>query len=296
MAMTTQSTMTEFSKACDTFQLEHGRYPGAIPENVIADSGIGPIPPISSTENALLDLMGGYRIIGPTTAIPADWDTDFTCDPPGVVCHVLNNWEIRADRSRLGEGPLLFGKPYSPYFTPSASQVAVVKGQVLIGAAGELPDLVDAWGQPIIFLRRARPSGPLVAPDTGGSPAGVQPQFYTQGMLPYTKSLSLGEFGKDQNVLSILNTADDTADTLAQILRHPSLGSYGDAAAAQAGTAQGSYVLISAGADGIYFSTRDGPGTPEIPVIDLFATGNADDYSNPTIVKEYDDIRIFGGG
>ena len=32
LATTTQSTMSEFSKACDAFQLEHGRYPGAIPD------------------------------------------------------------------------------------------------------------------------------------------------------------------------------------------------------------------------------------------------------------------------
>ncbi len=117
MATTTVSTMTEFSKACDTFQLEHGRYPGAIPENVMADTSVGPIPPISSTENALLDLMGGYRILSPTTATPVDWDTDFACSPP-VVCHTLSpgngqgDWEIRVDINRLGEGPLLFGKPY----------------------------------------------------------------------------------------------------------------------------------------------------------------------------------------
>ncbi len=295
MATTTVSTMTEFSKACDTFQLEHGRYPGAIPENVIADTSIGPIPAISSTENALLDLMGGYRILGPTTATPVDWDTDFACSPPQVVCHTLSpgngqgDWEIRVDINRLGEGPLLFGKPYSPYFTPSESQVGIAKGQVLTGAAGELPDLLDAWGQPIIFLRRARPSGPLVAMNTMAAP---QPQFYTQGMMPYTRSTALGEFGKDQDTLSILNTADDPDATFAQILRHPSLGNFGTDIFAQAGTAQGAYILISAGPDGIYFSEQDGPGTPANPIDDI-VTG---DYDNPAIVKEYDDIRIFGGG
>ena len=59
MATTTVSTMTEFSKACDTFQLEHGRYPGVIPEDVLAATDV---PPISGTENALLDLMGGALV------------------------------------------------------------------------------------------------------------------------------------------------------------------------------------------------------------------------------------------
>jgi len=292
MAMTTQSTMTEFSKACDTFQLEHGRYPGAIPENVIAAAMPAGAPLISSTENALLDLMGGYRIkSNPINADPPGWVDDFACNPPQVICHTLGVWEIHVDINRLGEGPMLFGKPYSPYFTPSASQVGVAKGQVS-SSAYQLPDLLDAWGQPIIFLRRARPSGPLVAANT--NPDGPQPQFYTKGMLPYTMSPKLGEFGKDQMALSILNTAADQEATFAQILRHPSLGNYDNGAAdAQAGTAQGAYILISAGPDGIYFSRKDGPGTTEIPVDDIV---DDVDYQNPTIVKEYDDIRIFGGG
>ena len=292
MATTTVSTMTEFSKACDTFQLEHGRYPGAIPENVIADSSID-IPPISSTENALLDLMGGYRVMGPSnTSPPADWD-DFDPGNAGVIEHSLDggNWLIRVDINRLGEGPLLFGKPYSPYFTPSASQVGVAQGQAS-SIAAQLPDLLDAWGQPIIFVRRARPSGPLVGLDTSVSP---QPQFYTKGMLPYTTSTKLGEFGKDQLALSILNTAPGQLlqdATFAQILRHPSLGNFGTEDYAQAGTAQGAYILISAGPDGIYFSEQDGPGTTVLPVNDIVIG----QYDNPAIVKEYDDIRIFGGG
>ena len=46
LATTTLSTMTEFSKACDAFQLEHGRYPGVVPENVLADRGPSIIPPL----------------------------------------------------------------------------------------------------------------------------------------------------------------------------------------------------------------------------------------------------------
>ncbi len=303
LATTTQNTMSEFSKACEAFQLEHGRYPGAIPENVIADASLNGIPPISSTENALLDLMGGYRIkSAPTvTPDPQGWNTDYVCDPPQVICHMLNQWEIRVNINRFGEGPLLFGRPYSPYFTPSESQVGVVQGQVS-SSAFQLPDLRDAWGQPIVFVRRARPSGPLVALDTNGNALGVQPQFYTQGMLPYTTSPKLGEFGRDQTntapskgpLGSILNSAADPDATFAQILRHPSLGDIGSIPFAQAGTAQGAYILLSAGPDGIYFSAQDGPGTPADP-IDNIVDGLVE-HRNPAILKEYDDIRIFGGG
>ena len=79
---------------------------------------------------------------------------------------------------------------------------------------------------------------------------------------------------------ALIEAGEEFDAAFAQVLRHPSLGSYGDAAATQRGTAQGSYILISAGPDGIYFSTKDGPGTPEEPILDLFDSGNPEDYTD----------------
>jgi len=55
-ARATQSLglMQEFAKACDSFQQEFGRYPGLVPEDILAAE-----PRWSSTENAILELMGG---------------------------------------------------------------------------------------------------------------------------------------------------------------------------------------------------------------------------------------------
>ena len=296
MSTRTESTMTEFSKACDTFQLEHGRYPGVIPEDVLADTDV---PKLSGTENALLDLMGGARVSSPTFT-----DADFGI-LVGEVIDLGGGWTLKVNLDLMGAGPLINGTPYAPYFTPQDSVLVAMKSDgdsapypfgrqagapVLVR---QIPELMDAWGQPIVFVRRARPSGPLAALGPI-STSEVRPQFYMNSMKPYTTSMKLGEFGKDQNVLSILNTAPDENATFAQILRHPSLGSFGDALKAQAGTARGAYILISAGPDGIYFSRQDGPGTLADPIDDIIE-GNPD-YQNPTIVKEYDDIRIFGGG
>ncbi len=230
-------------------------------------------------------------------------DSDFIDFP--LVIYVGtndNSWVLGVDQNRIGEGPLINGRPYSPYFTPSESMLRAVTGQ-LPALGWQLPDLVDAWGQPIVYVRRARPSGPLTGHDTDAS--FVQPQFYLNSMWPYTtveadpgdqKRNGLGRMKTDQLCTSILNRAGDPDATFAQILRHPSLGSFGDPdpiASALAGTAQGGYILFSSGPDGIYFSQEDGPGTPQVPVDDIVTGGL---YSNPTIVKEYDDIRVFGGG
>ena len=298
MSTRTESTMTEFSKACDTFQLEHGRYPGVIPEDVLADTEV---PKISGTENALLDLMGGARVSSPTFT-----DADFGI-LVGEVIDLGGGWTLKVNLDLMGAGPLINGTPYAPYFTPQDSVLVAMKSDgdsapyPFGRQAGapvldrQIPELMDAWGQPIVFVRRARPSGPLAGLKTDP----VQPQFYMNSMKPYTTSAVLGEFGKDQTNQvsgSILNAGGDNKQkpTFAQILRHPSLGSFGDAQKAQAGTARGAYILISAGPDGIYFSRQDGPGTLKDPIDDIVA--GLQEHHNPTIVKEYDDIRIFGGG
>ena len=48
-------------------------------------------------------------------------------------------------------------------------------------------------------------------------------------------------------------------------------------------------------ADGVYFSSMDGPGTGEFPETDIVTNTNMD-YNTPTIVNEYDDLLRFGGG
>ncbi len=295
MQTQTESTMQEFSKACESFQLEHGRYPGAIPEEVLAGAtGIT----LSGTENALLDLMGGYRVRSPfdTPNSPA-WD-DYNAFG-GQAYSFPGNWSVKVDINRLGEGPVINGTPYAPYFTPSERQVAAAQGQVSGGACAQLgqgtvpcmPDLLDSWGQPIVYLRRARTSGPLFA---DGGPDNVPPQFFAGPAHPYTRSARLGEFARPQ-AGSILNASGDPIienQCLAQIIRHTGFAAADDAFN---GTARGAYVLISAGPDGVFFSVDDGPGTPNEPI------GVGLDWSEffdlgPAVISEFDDIRVFGGG
>jgi type II secretory pathway pseudopilin PulG len=309
MQTQTDSTIQEFSKAADAFQLVHGRYPGVLPDGILAQGSFNGFPPLSGMENALLDLMGGARVVSPMDgAATAD---DFVNYGDGNAFKPdlgSGGWQIKIDVDQIGEGPRIAGRAYAPYFTPNETQLAAVPGQMAAGGGDEccpqldgtcppetpcVPDLIDAWGQPIIYVRRTRTTGPLVG-RAGDAPA---PQFTMDAMNPYLKSKGLGRARRDQtapNGGSILNLASDPQATFAQIIRHPSLGeSDQTAASAFAGTAQGAYVLLSAGPDGVYFSTHDGPGTPKSPVEDIVTD---QDFGNPTIVRQYDDIRRFGGG
>ena len=287
----TESMMQSFMAACDSFQMEHGRYPGVVPESVFANpGGVGGTPPISGTENALLELMGGYRVLSPFDDRNGQVGQDFDAygtgfDPRQVVTKTIGSgsdaWQLKVVLPLLGEGPVLNGQPFAPYFTPGNNELIVAQYNP---NANELPDLVDAWGGPIIYVRRARTTGPLV--DDSGS---GQPQFLTTSMTPYTTSTALGELGKDQSV-SIFNTSAAANATFGQTIRHPAFGAPDDPLT---GTARGAYVLISAGPDGIYFSRFDGPGTPTAPQDNIV---DHQDFGHPKVDDEYDDIRRFGGG
>jgi prepilin-type N-terminal cleavage/methylation domain-containing protein len=273
----TLATMQAFSNACDTFQQEHGFYPGLVPEPILAND-----PKISGTENALLHLMGGgLRQEGSTTEEYDEFGgVEVTFDQPSG-----QPYRIKINRERMGDGPTIGGKAFAPYFAPSEKDFAIVRGQEPFGSDDdELPDLVDAWGQPIIYLRRQRAIGPLT--DIQGS--SVRPQFDMASMTPYTQAPGpIGRLGVDQNPTSILNTAGSPDALMYRLLEHPALPDQ----------ARGAYMLLSAGADGIYLSRVDGAGTPGTPVDDLVENDATwiEPYGHKTF-EDYDDKLVFGGG
>ena len=292
LATQTRATMQEFSKACDSFQIEQGRYPGIIPESILAQN-----PEISGTENAILDMMGGViRGDDPRYNDPPfdSWDE--------IIINNTDLGKIRVNKQLIGNGPEINGRPYSPYFTPKGDELAIVSGHQAppgggpgFGTPEPLPDLVDAWGQPIIYVRRVRPVGDLVGVDDSNNP-----QFMLGTMRPYIDSDRLGELGRDQqhptkgSIIFLAGNDDEKSRIFAQIIRHPSFGLSKESLT---GTARGAYVLISAGKDGVYFSVADGPGTPQLPIFGSGGLTFADFMElGPKVIDEFDDLRLFGGG
>lgn len=280
----TESTLQEFAKACDAFQQEFGFYPGIVPEAVLAAD-----PKISGMENALLHLMGGA----------IDQDDPQYASFGGAWSEITfgsgpNAFSIKVNKNEIGKGPRMAGKQFPPFFAPKSSELQAAE-QVYSGSdypfSMELPDLLDAWGQPVAYFRAMRDSGPLVGAANVG-------QYSAAPLAPYvTNVTALGELGKSQ-AQSLFNVTNDVPRTLAQILR--SVAFKGGASAATDdplnGTARGRYAIISPGPDGIYFASTEvlGGGSNPTPVLNIF--DNVANPAGPTIVNEYDDIRIFGGG
>ena len=324
----TEATMQQFINACAVFQSEHGFYPGVIPDAVLQAHAAanGGTVPISGTENALLHLMGGYRVLSPADAQNLDGfiHKDYDNYASGAS---ENSWEITFDGgaqgewklkiktvasdggevAQLGEGPFINGKPYPPYFTPDKNSLVRLRkdggpasGQIGEESDGLIPDLVDAWGQPIIYVRQTRDRGPLVKDPA--VPLSL-PQFDLAGLTSYVNSKGIGEQVVDQSAKSILaypgGTWDDTDQqrkVMSVVLNNQSF--YKGAPAGTApyyGKARGAVMLLSAGPDGVYLSSTDGPGSNSNPLdggaidSDIIAIG-------PRVLEEFDDIRVYGGG
>jgi prepilin-type N-terminal cleavage/methylation domain-containing protein len=300
----TQNTMRDFSAACDQFQQEYGRYPGVVPETALAAFGGGPTP-ISTTENAILDVMGGCRVLGPgdnATDTPETW-SDFNAYIAAGATSVpfgATGWRLAIDPSRIGEGPKVDGKSSGAFFTAGSGVLGVTTGQVAAGLNPvSVPDLLDAWGQPIIYLRQIRSRGPLVSDVVADNS-----QFLTAGMASYLNSTGLGELNSNQvyggsnpggSVLTL--SQPNALDNFGYLLRHAGLGSYALASFRQTSTARGAYMLLSAGPDGVFMSATDGPGSPGTPITDLPSQMDDPNNDDPTrLIEEYDDIRVYGGG
>lgn len=277
----TTATMNEFAKACDFFYTQFGYYPGIVPEAMLAATVN---PPISGTENALLHLMGGaIRNDDPTYATATG--NEFTFGTTGTTG--TGQVKIKINSNNIGRGPRIEGKQYESFFTPKDAQLKVVAGQV-----GQtlplLPDLIDAWGQPIGYIRSSRPTGLM----TGALAS--NPQFFIEPLHAYFHSTGLGDFTIDQTVNSVFGTgtAKNKTDYLAQLIRHPAMGSFAGLADATAGTPRGKYFLFSPGSDGIFFAkTGDGP-TPAIATLNFLGP----DARRPDVVTTYNDIVVSGGG
>ena len=292
-ATQTTSTMEAFAAACETFFQDHGQYPGVVPEALLAQDAEANngIPRISSLENALYHMMGGYRILG----VHSDYvqfngyEMSFGNGNNEITVKFAINSEL------LGDGPLIGGRQYPSYFTPPQGTLVKAFGQV--GDEENLVDVVDAWGQPLALLRRQRTVGVLPNNRSGNDGNPETWQFRTEGAAPYFEAglSGLGELRKQQafsnNNATCILSQENTAffeGNVGRILANPAIregvGNPNDLYTQP----RGSMLLLSAGADGIFFSSQDGPGSENSPISDIFDATQA-------AIGEYDDILRFIG-
>lgn len=309
----TLGTMQEFAKACDAYFQEFGEYPAAIPSDVlyfgVVDNASDPaavdqLPKITQAENALLALMGGYRV-----STDADYATYTGTE---LTFNTTPQFRIKIDAARMGEGPLKNGRKYEAFYAPKGREFAKAAGQLSANdalpepaGAGLVPDLVDAWGAPIAYVCQMRSLGPIVRKSN------IPGQFERKQMIAYTNSTALGDAAVDQTDTakgSVLCTtsaggstgADARRLTFGQLLRHPGLNAQvaatttaTDADRVWSGIPRGKYFLFSAGPDGVFFS-RDQARTPSgTAMTDIVSQSSNPD--GPKVIEKFDDVVVSGG-
>ena len=292
-ATQTTSTMEAFAAACETFFQDHGQYPGVVPEALLAQDAEANdgIPRISSLENALYHMMGGYRILGvhPDYAQFNGYEMSFGNGNNEIRVKFAINSEL------LGDGPLIGGRQYPSYFTPPEGTLVKAFGQV--GDEENLVDVVDAWGQPLALLRRQRTVGVLPNNRSGNDGNPETWQFRTEGGAPYFEAglSGLGELRKQQafsnNAPTCILSQENTAffeGNVGRILANPAIREGAGNPNDLYTQPRGSMLLLSAGADGVFFSSQDGPGSEDSPISNIFDATQA-------AIGEYDDILRFIG-
>lgn len=306
----TTSLMQSFARACDEFALDHGRYPGLLPDSAIEEEATQVSQPIditsiTPTQNALLELMGGARVknsLSPTSVLK-EYE-NFVSNATIVYSFTdpLTNveWDIAFDESRFGEGPWMNGRVYEPYFSPKLSDLRFIPfaNDPDVLEKYTLPSLIDAWETPIIYLRAGRKSGRIIDQATNG----LLPQFD----LPLLDQFFEDALNTNGSVIGPILASDDATRLawLTLLLAHPSFwedtgnGEVFSSGVAW-GTTRGRYVLISAGSDGIYLEVANEQVhtghvvDPNNPSNSLFDPQSG--LVTPIMMETFDDVIVYGG-
>lgn len=332
----TQQLLSEIASAAGRFKLDNnGRNPGYFSERQMGDPQ-NATRGLSGMENAMLDLAGGNAIMGTAQTTPAD------VSKGDIVVGPTNN-----PRDQIVVRAPLLGTDKGAYFTPSGehfeaqlggatgAQVGVPAHAGLTDTDPQLRDVVDSFGDPILFWSADTFSVPRVnaAAEFAQVDSTLQPAlFYWNSNAAFLKSSALGRKQIDHTVapaagreasligLGALGNPSDLLLTMQALLGSTSAPraagqtieqalAAGNIEAIFPGAGRGSFVIQSAGSDGVFLSSKDkgfSSVAHEPDHIDyglsFFSDDNVrytDDDGNPSsrdVTEGFDDVIVGGGG
>lgn len=335
--LASQQLLSDIAGAAGRFKLDNqGRNPGYFSERQMGSSD-NATRGMSGMENAMLDLAGQGAIIGSV------FDTPLNASLGDIAVGPTNN-----TREQVVVRAPLMGTDKGSYFAPSreyyeaqiagTQQISSVPGHAGANETDvQLLDVVDAFGSPVLFWSADTYTLPRVnSKDQFAqiSSASTTALFYWNSNAAFLRSTALGRKGYDQTPApqpgerasllgpgasdqhriltmsgllgSVSAPRAPSGQAVDQLLASPSEASIENLFP---GMGRGAFVLHSAGADGIYLSSKDKgfstvahEGNHIEYGLNFFAnpsTRLTDDEGNPTtrdIIAEFDDIVIGGGG
>ncbi|MEM1330446.1 MAG: prepilin-type N-terminal cleavage/methylation domain-containing protein [Planctomycetota bacterium] len=301
----TQAQITDLGNAIDSFRADNQRLPGYFspvqmgsPDN--ADSNRG----LTALENAMLDLAGGI--------VDAD-------DPNANIVEL--NPTTDSDEDIFVNIDLIGAVGGPGYYTPPQGRFEVNDFQAAGEGALALPDVMDANGSPLmLWARDEGASGTLVNPDVTSFGPGDLPialvdssgdtpaAFYlasNYGVLAGGRSSTESMLGEDTVLNGSTLTAEDREISLAAVLGSPSFPSNTDADGNAIdfestntndyedifpSALRGSYMLMSAGSDEVFFETQR---APRLDVNDAVIRYGANFFGeDQDVMKAFDDLFI----
>lgn len=321
----TKATLESVGAAMDAFALEHGTLPGIVPMRCLGDGS-----KLTATQNIMLHLTGGARVsprdMDETPLDPAaeaEYQRYLAEGQANDMLEPLDIWVGDPDRDmhyhiairipQIGAGPFINGRQYAPYISLKDDEMVrqwVMTGDEdpgshqgsIEGGYNQLPDFVDAWGQPIIIMRRDRKGGPVIAESDDTTSL---PQFELAGIDRYLNAVRLGDLEMRQTngladqfqgsrLTGGSNIQGERDYWMFLVLSTPAMRFDIDSDPPYNGTSRAGYALMSAGPDGVFLARADGPlnDTTGAPDLDVNPDSEGRDHQR---LKDFDDVIMYGG-
>ncbi|MEZ6233845.1 MAG: type II secretion system protein [Phycisphaerales bacterium] len=289
----TQTVMKGFSDAVGQFTLDNDRVPGIYSAEEMGSSD-NLNNGMSAMENAILELAGGVVTVGGPGGVTASPMTQVNFGPTNAAIMANNQANRRVDVTRIGAA----GDDNPGYFTidPKFFEAQIPGQQVqsngMVGHTADegdpsIPDLVDAWGAPLLLwventtsLNAIEDIEDFVAIDSGTN-GSVQARFYWASNAAFLRSDELGRerrnqppqgpSDRDYSLISDPNVgplnAASVRGTLAALLGSPAfpveegltdpIGIAPTSDMFVPTQARGGFLIQSAGPDGYYMNRTD---------------------------------------
>ncbi len=299
-----QNMMTAFTNAVNSFANDNGSaMPGYFsPEqmgsennmNAAGNTGAG----MSAMENTMLDLGGSDVVLGSRQ----DFGSEINVDAGIIAIAPFDNAEDNAvivNTNLVGSSGAYFSpdKKFLKVMDHAGNQQFPVEADPSArDGQGLMPDIVDAFGNPLLVWTKDETARGSINPDAGGGADAIYSQFaqltsedgpawfYMASNATFfgDEINSVGDSGANQTIFSIFSafceitagqnpSDEDRIRSLSTVLASPSyyvleagetLGDLGAAGGVDAeeiypAKARGRLIVQSAGVDGVYFGTDD---------------------------------------
>lgn len=298
-SVSSRATLTQVANAASAFSNDHqDRMPGYFSAE---DMGAGENGGTSGRgftemENVMLDLAGGIVDPGSPTFGGGE---NLEVGPIGAET-------IEVDPALIGAD----SEMRAAYFTPDAKLYRAETGQEGDDAHKELPDLVDAWGTPVLAWRRNE-FGPTRITDVTDfareNSDGERAWYYWNANAGFLRGGAVGKLTKSQTMTSMIGGGVGSTDREKSLMGFLGSPAYpddldkSDPKQVLPGAARGDLVLHSAGANGVFLSTESA-GRKQFPgdVIEYYRnffnasgdplTGDGGERETRDLLRAFDDL------